>query len=406
MTAQLVRRPRRKKLTDKMVSELPRRSATYFFPDPELPKLGVRVRPTGPGSYTVITRDPYRKQRWIKIGSTAEMKIEKAREAAREVIQRVERGLEPFPAPPVRPDSVSDVVDMYFRRHVEARGLRTGREKRRIIDLHVLPVWRHRPFAEIGRGDIARLCDAVEDGHGAWVADSVLVELSSIARWYAARHNTYQPPFVAGMKRVSGEARKRNRVFDDAEIRKVWAAAGDAGSYGALIKVLLLTGQRREKVATMRWSDITKDGTWTIPIAPREKGTPGVLRLPQAALTVINSLPRFVSNPHVFAASRGAGPIRHFAQLKADIDKTCGVKNWVLHDLRRCSRSLLSRAGVRPDIGERVLGHVQKGVEGVYDKFEYREEKADALQRLAALIETIINPPFLSVGIGLCARSC
>jgi Arm DNA-binding domain len=278
------RRQRRKQLTDKTLSELPRPLKPYFHPDPELPKHGVRIRPEGPGAYTVITRDPYKKQRWVKIGSVAEMKIAEAREVARAVIKRVEQGLDPLPAAPVKPDTVADVVEMYFKRHVEVRAFRTAGEKRRIVETHVLPVWRNRPFAAIGRSDIVRLCDAVEDTHGAWVADTVLVELSAIARWYATRHDTYQPPFVAGMKRVSGEDRKRSRVLNDDEIRRVWAVAGDDGTYGALVKLLLLTAQRREKVVTMKWCDLAPDGMWTIATAKREKNKPGMLLLPEAAL--------------------------------------------------------------------------------------------------------------------------
>lgn len=64
-----------------------------------------------------------------------------------------------------------------------------------------------------------------------------------------------------------------------------------------------------------------------------------------------------------------------------------------MHDLRRSARSLLSRAGVRPDVGERILGHVQGGVAGIYDQYRYHEEKADALRRLAALVGRIVSPP-------------
>ena len=69
------------------------------------------------------------------------------------------------------------------------------------------------------------------------------------------------------------------------------------------------------------------------------------------------------------------------------------MEPWVIHDLRRTARSLLSRAGVRPDISERVLGHAIAGVEGVYDRHSYDAEKADALNRLAALVGSIVNPP-------------
>jgi integrase len=68
------------------------------------------------------------------------------------------------------------------------------------------------------------------------------------------------------------------------------------------------------------------------------------------------------------------------------------MPGWVLHDLRRTARSLLSRAGVRPDIAERVLGHSLQGVEAVYDRHAYSAEKADALRRLAALIDSIVQP--------------
>jgi integrase len=391
MAVEAARRQRRKVLTDKMVAELPLRPTPYA--DPELPKHYVRVRSSGT-AFTVIARDPYGKQKWVKTGNAAEIKITESREIARAVIKRIERGEDPFPPPPVKPDTVAAVVEMYFKRFVEARGLRTAAEKRRIIERHVLPVWRNRPFAGIGRGDIAKLCDAVVDAHGDWVADTVQREVVAIQRWYAGRADGYTPPFIpASMKRVDGAARKRKRTLDDDEIRRVWAAAGGAGTYGALIKVLLLTGQRREKVVTMRWSDLSPEGVWTIPTVPREKNNPGVLRLPKAAIAIINSLPRFVSNPHVFAASRGAGPIRHFATLKADFDKACGVKNWTLHDLRRCSRSLMSRARVPNDHAERVLGHAREGVEAVYDRFEYDSEKAEALAKLAALVETILAGP-------------
>jgi integrase len=80
------------------------------------------------------------------------------------------------------------------------------------------------------------------------------------------------------------------------------------------------------------------------------------------------------------------------SKAKVNFDKASGLDAWTIHDLRRTARSLMSRAGVRPDIAERVLGHVQAGVEGVYDRHTYHDEKADALARLATLIETILNP--------------
>jgi integrase len=142
----------------------------------------------------------------------------------------------------------------------------------------------------------------------------------------------------------------------------------------------------------MRWSDISINGEWTIPAEPREKDTAGSLVLPEPALTVIRAQPRLAGNPYIFAG-RGGGPYRGFSQAKAAFDaKLPDVPAWVIHDLRRSARSLMSRAGVRPDIAERVLGHAIAGIEGVYDRHSYRDEKADALRRLAALIDGIVHP--------------
>jgi integrase len=141
----------------------------------------------------------------------------------------------------------------------------------------------------------------------------------------------------------------------------------------------------------MKWNDIDGDGTWSIPHNPREKINAGSLKLPTMALKIIRAQPRFASNPFVFAASRGNGPMNGFSRAKVQFDKRCNVHDWTLHDLRRCARSLMSRAGVRPDIAERTLGHVLPGIEGVYDQHKYDAEKADALAKLATLITMIVT---------------
>jgi integrase len=191
------------------------------------------------------------------------------------------------------------------------------------------------------------------------------------------------------MRRSDPEGGKRARILDDDEIRAIWEAAD--GTLGAIIKVALLTAQRREKIATMRWEDIV-DGEWRIPSEKREKGTGGALVLPELALEIIRAQPRFVSNAYVIPG-RDADHFNGFSPCKRRLDAKLKIRPWVIHDLRRTARSLMSRAGVRPDIAERVMGHAIAGVEGIYDRYEYRAEKADALKRLAALVETILNPP-------------
>jgi integrase len=129
--------------------------------------------------------------------------------------------------------------------------------------------------------------DAIEDQHGHWTADAVLSVLRSLSNWYSARDDNYTPPLVRNMRRTPPQARKRSRTLTDGELRKVWQTAeADGDVYGAFGRLSLLCGQRCAKTVSMRWTDVSEDGVWTIPAAPREKGTPGSLRLPPLALDI------------------------------------------------------------------------------------------------------------------------
>ena len=382
-------RQRRKTLTDKMVAALPRRRQRYIQADPELRGHYVRVPSQGPCVFAAVARCRG-KQVWATLGTADVLTIEQARDQARAVIKRIKEGLPPLAAPPVQPDTVADVVQNWLRRHVEAKQLRSGDELRRVLGAYVLPRWRDRPFTTIKRSDVAALLDAVEDKHGPWVADQVLAVLGSVASWFATRHDDYVPPFVKGMRRVPAQARKRSRTLSDTELVQVWNAAEQAGVFGAFIQLLLLTAQRREKVASMKWDDIAEDGTWTIPTEPREKGNPGTLRLPPQALAIIKAQPCMANNPYVFPG-RGDGPLAGFSHRHAAFMALCGVDGWTLHDCRRTARSLMAKAGVSSEHAERVLGHAIAGVEGVYNRHAYTNETADAVKRLARLIEKIVS---------------
>jgi Arm DNA-binding domain len=268
------RRQRRKVLTDKQVAALPRKSKRWIMSDPEMRGLYLRIPVEGPVVYAAVARDPLAKRQvWATFGDSATLTIEEAREQARAAIKRIREGLEPFAPPPVKPDSVEAVARNWLERHVEARGLRTGPEVRRIIEKYVLPHWRARVFADIKRSDIAKLLDHIEDAHGAWVADATLAVLRTMASWYAARDDSYTPPFVKSMKRVPAQERRRNRVLSDNELQLVWRAAEAAGTYGALIRVLMLSAQRRSAVVHMKWADLDGD-VWNIPKQTRANRWP------------------------------------------------------------------------------------------------------------------------------------
>jgi integrase len=379
-----------------MLDAKPRRAKRYISADPELRGHYIRVPPDGPIVFYAVTRDPYGKQTWAPLGTTAEMKIAEARDRARGALKRIKEGLPAIEPPKLRPESVAVIAENWLRRHVEKNKHRTAAEMRRQIQKYILPYWADRNFVDLRRSDIAALLDVIEDKHGSSMADAILTTLRSIASWVQSRDESYTPPFARGMRRVPKQVHQRARILNDEELKKVWRTADDAGQFGALIRLLLLTAQRREKLLTLQWGDIDAKGVWTIRTEEREKGNPGTLQLPKVALDIIEARPRFVGNPHVFAGRKG--PIAfNFSKVKANFDRAAGVTNWRLHDLRRTARSLMSRAGVRPDIAERVLGHAVGGVEQIYDRHSYDVEKGHALRELAALIERIVDPPAANI---------
>jgi integrase len=383
----------RKTLTDKGVAALKPRAQRYAFPDPELVGHYVRIQPTGAKAYWTVARSPAGKQVWTLIAATDIIKIDAARDKAREAIRRVRAGLSAVEQAPTVPAGFQAVAEQWLKRHVQAKGLRSESELRRFLNQYVYPTWKDRPFLEIRRSDVAALLDTIEDKYGARAADHVLATVRSIFNWYATRADDYVPPIARGMRRTSPKERARERTLTDDELRALWQATESSGTFGAFVRLLLLTAQRRAKVVSMRWDDINSSGTWTIPAEAREKGNAGALGLPTMARSIIDAQPRLGNNPFVFAG-RGDGYVNGYSKAKVDLDGKlpADMPQWQLHDLRRTARSLMSRAGVRPDIAERVLGHVIGGVEGVYDRHKYDSEKADALERLASLVDSIVNP--------------
>jgi integrase len=334
-----------------------------------------------------VARDPGGKQIWTTVGTAGAIGVDQARELAREAIKRIKAG-KPI-SEPGKP-TVRDVAEQWLDRQVKKNEFRTAREMQRIVGKYIVPRVGDHVFAEVRRKDITALLDQIEDDHGKQMAEAVLIVVRAMSRWQQTRDEDYIPPFTSRMSRVSKGEGRRKRILADDELRAIWRVEGQ---YGDFVRLALLTAQRREKLLTLRWDDIT-DGVWTIRTEVREKGNPGKLKLPQVALDIVQARPRFVGNPYVFAGRNGK-PTAALASgdYKTAFDKLCGVTGWRIHDLRRTARSLMARAGVQTEIAERVLGHARGELIEIYDRHHYQDEMADALTKLAALIERIVEPP-------------
>jgi len=370
--------------------------------------FGVRVTANGSKSFIINYRIRHREYRYT-IGAFPDWSVLKAVREARNLRQRIDRGENPLDdrAPIPTSKTIAIVLDEFMERYVEREAkLRSASYIKRAFEQLVKPRIGKIGIYELRRSDVAQMLDKIADDRGLVMADQTLAYLRKAFNWYAGKDDEFRSPIVRGMSRTKPRERARTRVLSDDEIRILWPVLEAAGTFGALVKTLLLTAQRRDEVASMSRGEIGKDGTWSIPADRYKTKKPNFVPLSVAALKVIEAQSKVDGCDYVFP-SRVGTPFSAFGKNKAALDnevlaamrrrvtkgtKLTAVPNWTLHDLRRTAKTLMARAGVRPDISERVLGHVIAGVEGTYDRHSYADEKRDALEKLAAMIERILNP--------------
>jgi integrase len=373
--------------------------------------FGVRVTASGARAFILNYRLRGREHRFT-IGAWPDWSALKAVREARSLRQRVDRGEDPLAdrAPIPAAKSISGVIDEFMTRYVrnKERPLRSADQIQSAFDRLVKPRIGKLGVYELRRSHVAEMLDKIEDEAGPVQADRVRAYLRKALSWYSERDDDFNlnAAFVRVGPRADPKQRARTRVLSDDELRIIWPLLGEAGTFGALLKTLLLTAQRRDEVANMVWAEIGADEIWTIPAERYKTKRSNHVPLSKDVRAVIEAQPKLDHCDYVFP-SRTKTAFSGFGKPKARLDKAIllsmqgGPKkkpevkpllNWTLHDLRRTAKTLMVRAGVRPDISERVLGHVIAGVEGTYDRHSYADEKREALEKLAAMIERILNP--------------
>ena len=180
------------------------------------------------------------------------------------------------------------------------------------------------------------------------MANRTLSIINRIMNFHASRSNDFRSPIVRGMARAE---QARSRILTDDELRAVWKATADYPVFGPLLRFILLTATRRNEAGLMRWSELT-DRTWIIPAARYKSNHDHLVPLSSLALS---QLPER-NGEFVFSRNGGVEAIGSYDWHKRVIDERSGVRGWVIHDVRRTARSLLSRAGIPPDHAERCLG--------------------------------------------------
>jgi integrase len=296
------------------VVHYPNKKPQYF-------KLG-RYHPDGADAFP----DPDSGVEWPR-----DLTLAGARDGARKFFAKPSAFLNP--QTPAVAKSFKAVAEDYLTRH--CAGFRSKPELERQLEKYCYPVLEDRLFTDIKRSEVITLRTDVADNHGPRQADAVFSLIRGIMRWYEAEgdDDDYVCPIKARKKKTGPSGGKRKRILSAEEIKLVWKAAGEVGPYGSLVRLLLLTGQRREKVATMKWTDLDGD-IWTIPKEDREKGNAGILRLPEIALSIIRKIDQVAECSYVFAGRYGDKPLNSFSQGKQEINALlpATMPRWTLHD--------------------------------------------------------------------------
>jgi integrase len=183
----------------------------------------------------------------------------------------------------------------------------------------------------------------------------------------------------------------RERVLSEAELVKVWQASGD-DAYGTIVKLLILTGCRRQEVGSMQWRELDHQrGVWTIAAERTKNGRAHTLPLPPMAWEIIATVPRWRDGTFLFGKRAGFSP---WPVCKRALDQRAGVRGWVIHDLRRTTATGMAEAGILPHVVESALNHVsghKAGIGGVYNKARYSEQVKAALTLWADHVRSLVE---------------
>jgi integrase len=373
--------------------------------DDDIPGFGVRVRAGGRRTWIAQYRIG-RISRRITIGKTLALPEAKARKQAKDIFAKVQLGDDPQADRYRKIDDAQQtfekMVDQYIDQHARPRLRPRSFES---VDRHLREHWKpfqRRSIHDIKRKDVASRLLEIASQRGEGAARRARATLSAFYTWAMRSGVANENPVINTIP--PGEEKPRDRVLSDAEIATIWKYSGD-GDYGAIVKLLILTAQRRDEVGHMLRSEIDLS-MWSIPGSRTKNGEPHQVPLSNSALDILSSLDERDGSDHVFGI--GERGFSGWSRAKAALDKRIsderpahakGKKNtpmapWRLHDLRRSTATRMAELGTLPHVVEAVLNHLsgsRAGVAGIYNRATYLPEKRQALDMWAAHIEALVS---------------
>ena len=392
-------------LTTKAVENLkPDPEKRVEVPDPALAGLYLIVQPSGAKSWALRYRFDGKPAK-LTLGRWPAMGVAEARAAATASLDILDHGRNPAGEKKAKAeavaqsdrDKVAAVVDLFLKRHASHN--RRGDDVAAMFRREIMEKWGGRDIQTIAKRDVIDVLDAIVDRGSPVTANRLRAHLNTLFNWAKGRDIIQVNP-LDGIKPPAPE-KARDRVLTTEEIRLFWqASAGMEYPFGPLYRVLLLTGQRLREVAEMTWQEIEGD-IWTLPASRSKNGDEHVVPLSPEVVAIMEALPRI--GRFIFTTT-GKSPVSGFTRAKARADRLMGeaanldlpagsdpvtIPPFTIHDLRRTAATGMAGLRFPPHVVEAVLNHrsgTRRGVAGVYNRFDYAEEKRHALESWARLV--------------------
>jgi integrase len=272
---------------------------------------------------------------------------------------------------------------------------RSWKETERQLEKYLLADLGDRPIADLTDDEIHERVTALTRAGSLAMANALHRTLSKVFKWCTEKNQKILRANPYTGFTMPNPTVERERVLTLDELARVWHAAGDVGQpFGALVRVLILTGQRREEVAGMKEAEINRPRClWTIPGDRAKNGKANPVHLTAPAIAEIDSTVRVGKKGLVFSTT-GTTPFSGFGKAKARLDSLVSAgEPWRLHDLRRTFATQLADLGVSQEVTEALLNHVsgtKAGVAGIYNRHDYAEQRRHALTAWARFVVDVV----------------
>jgi integrase len=388
------------KLNDRTVTEarptLPAGKSEAIFFDDDIAGFGLRLRRAGSRTWVYQYWLGDRSRR-MTLGKWPKLSAKQARDLVDVLAAKVALGQDPAEEKiqnRTRKETFGEIAGDYLAAQATRLRPRSLEEVRRHLNNHATPL-HGLPIAKMQRRDVAELLTAIAAGSGPVAANRVRSSISAMFHWAMKAGIAESNP--AAFTNKEGE-RPRSRVLSVGELRDIWTALPE-GDYGSILKLLILTGQRRTEIGDLRWSEIDpKRGVICLPPERVKNTRRHTIPMSEAVRSIVRAIPKTEDRDFVFGY--GTGGFSGWSRCKERLDATINARRkkpmdpWTIHDLRRTAATMMADdLGVLPFVVEAVLNHAsgRSGVAGVYNLAKYEKVMQSALTAWAKRVAEIVR---------------